>query len=180
MPPENTEAQSTPPEIRWSEAIAIGVKNVDEQHKYLLGIANKFLRALHAGVGDKILGSIIRELREYTVTHFSDEEDFMRKVGYPHLMEHQREHQNLTAQVKKYQDDIYRKNPLDPLEIRGFIKQWLIGHMIGSDARIAAFMREPGTAAKVAESPKEADEKPQEPGQEQPSVDGDGDKQLKD
>lgn len=175
MPPENTQTQGPPPEIRWSEAIAIGVKTVDEQHKYLLAIANKFLRAMHMGVGDKILAAIIRELREYTVTHFRDEEEIMRKAGYPHLMEHQREHQNLTAQVKKYQDDIYRKNPLDPLEIRGFIKQWLIGHMINSDGRIAAFMREPGAAKHQAEPEDKAEEKPQKPGQEQPSSEGEGD-----
>jgi len=175
MPAQTMDKPSGPPEIKWSESIAIGVGNVDEQHKHMLSVANKFLRALHMGYGDKILAAVIRDLREYTLTHFRDEEELMSKVHYPHLLEHQREHQNLTMQVKRYQEDIYRKNPIDPVEFRAFIKQWLIGHMIGSDGRIAAFMRDPGTPEEQAEPPKQAEETPQEPEQGKTPDEGAGD-----
>lgn len=151
--------KSPPPEIKWTERISVGVKQIDDQHKRLIGIANKLIRAMHNGLAPKMVNHIVRDLREYTVFHFRDEEKLMGDAGYPHLPEHQREHRALTARVKEYQDALYRKQDIKPAEIRDFIKDWLINHILRSDGRLADFMRENPDSVKTGK--KEAAPRPE-------------------
>jgi hemerythrin-like metal-binding protein len=115
---------------------------VDDQHRKLISIANELIKALHFGYAHKIVSKVIRELREYTVYHFNDEEALMKEVGYHDLPEHQRQHEALTRQVKDYQDALYRKQQVKPGEIRDFIKDWLIGHILTHDGALANHIRE--------------------------------------
>jgi hemerythrin-like metal-binding protein len=167
MAKQTSGKKGPPPEIHWTERISVGVKDIDDQHKHLIGIANKLIRALHSGLADKMVAPIIRSLREYTVYHFRDEEKFMRDMGFPHLAEHHREHQALTARVKEYQDALYRKQDIRPTEIRDFIKDWLINHILRSDGRIADFVREEGKSDRNAERKPETNEGREEKAPEQ-------------
>ena len=82
------------PETNVDDAFAFtdkyitGIELVDEEHKHLFDIIRDTNDVIHAELLHDKYDEIIRllsELREYTETHFSDEEKLMEKIGYPGL-----------------------------------------------------------------------------------------------
>lgn len=52
--------------------------------------------------GDRmLLGSIIDELVDYTVSHFRTEEEMMKRTGYPDLENHKQIHQQFVDKLAK-------------------------------------------------------------------------------
>jgi hemerythrin-like metal-binding protein len=130
------------PKIEWSDSLSLGVERVDDQHKRMVKIANTFLESLRQRSEEAVIRGALRDLREYTVYHFHDEEDFMEHIGYPELEDHRREHEKLKGQVKDYQEKIYRRKNIDVEEVRDFLKDWLLGHILDTDMKIAKFLLE--------------------------------------
>ncbi|GAB7023096.1 bacteriohemerythrin [Salidesulfovibrio brasiliensis] len=128
--------------INWDESLETGIYSIDSQHMDLVGMCNDFLDAVSSGKTEQAVNALVRRLREYCVQHFHDEEETMAEMGYPRLGEHQREHRRLSQQVKEYQRDLYKKRTPQPLEVRDFLKDWLLGHILGMDMKIAEWLKE--------------------------------------
>ncbi len=129
------------PHLDWSDALNLGVEEVDRQHRHLVEIANELLDEVRSENGQKAVDHAIAKLREYTLEHFRSEEEFMNSIGYPEREAHEQEHELLTRQVKKYQKALYQKDVVSVEEVKNFLKEWLIGHILGSDMKIAKFLR---------------------------------------
>lgn len=127
-------------ELKWNAQLEVGVKVIDEQHKELLRIANGLIKAVSLGRGRKTLENVMRRLREYTVLHFNSEERLMDEVGYPHRIQHIDEHANLKRGVKEFQAMLYKHEDLTPGEVLGFMKGWLLQHILDADMRLARFI----------------------------------------
>lgn len=136
-------------ELQWDSSLELGIASIDRQHKALVAMCNAFLRAIAEGQTEAAVSALIQRLREYSVKHFHDEEATMADMEYPHLGEHQREHRALTMRVKEYQRDLYKNRELDPLEVRVFLRSWLIEHILGTDLRIAEWVREQKKCSEV-------------------------------
>ena len=69
---------------------------VDEEHKALFDIIGKIHTTIQTElVHDKfdLILDILGELKEYTQVHFSDEENYMREIGYDGLAQQEILHQ---------------------------------------------------------------------------------------
>lgn len=129
-------------QIEWNDELSVGVPKVDTQHKELIRIANVLLKAVTLGRDERVLGNVVRKLRDYTVHHFSNEEDLMETVGFPGRGEHANEHARLKREVKDYQRLIYKKENLTPDALLEFLKDWLLGHILTFDRDLARFIHE--------------------------------------
>jgi hemerythrin-like metal-binding protein len=107
---------------------------MDQEHKRMVEIINNLYSAMRQGKGNEAIGSILDSLVEYTRTHFAHEERFMKETGYVAYKEHKQEHEKLTGQVLEIQSK-YRSGVVLSLEIMGFVKEWLVNHIQGSDKR---------------------------------------------
>lgn len=140
------------PKIQWNKELSVGVTEIDDQHKELIRIANALINAVSLGRDERVLGNVIRRLREYTVFHFSSEEELMERMHYPARGEHASEHARLKKNVKDYQRLIYKKEDLTPGEMLGFIKEWLLGHILTYDRELAKFIHQKRAEKKVESS----------------------------
>jgi len=81
------------------------------------------------------------KLREYTVYHFSDEECFMRSVGYPELKAHVLEHEELRRLVRFHQEMLTREKRVREKDIQQFLKRLLVDHVIYADLGVRRFVK---------------------------------------
>jgi len=128
--------------IQWNEELSVGVKEVDDQHKELISIANTLLGAVESGRGRSVTDKVIKQLRDYTVFHFNSEEDLMRSSQYPKLSEHIATHSRLKNEVKDFQRDVYEGKSPSTAKVMAFLKEWLLNHILSYDRDFARFLRE--------------------------------------
>lgn len=130
------------PGLVWSASLEIGVKQIDDQHKQLIDICNRVMEAVREKLGTLGVDEIIKELREYTVFHFHDEEARMEKLRYPALASHHEEHERLKRQVKHWQREIYEKEAVTVDEVNAFLRGWLIDHILQRDMAFKSWLKE--------------------------------------
>ncbi|MBU1003155.1 MAG: bacteriohemerythrin [Proteobacteria bacterium] len=129
------------PKLSWSPSLSLGVDIVDKQHQQLVEIANTLIEAVEKGHGQEVVNSVIQSLREYTVHHFHDEEQFMADIHYPKRGEHAAQHAELVRLVKDFQHRLYIKEIISGEQIKAFLKSWLLEHILEHDLDIGQFVR---------------------------------------
>ncbi|MEO5360899.1 MAG: bacteriohemerythrin [Nitrospirota bacterium] len=137
---------SVPDLMSWHNSYSVGVKKYDEAHKDLIDLINKLHAAMKLGLGTQILGDILNDLIEYTATHFKDEEQEMKRLGYPkqdfdaHIAQHQKFVQQALEVQKKFKEG---RGGLT-LDIMSFLKKWLAEHIVGTDKKYMSFFNSKG------------------------------------
>lgn len=119
--------------LAWSNMFSVGVKDIDDQHKKLVDMANRLNDAMKAGQGRAEVGGILGELVEYTVNHFAFEERLMDKHAYPMSSQHKKEHQDLVRTVGEFKRKFELGDAALTAEIMGFLRDWLSRHIMNSD-----------------------------------------------
>ncbi len=128
--------------VSWKEEYSVGVSELDEQHKSLFGLLDKLSAAIEQK--DKLsLGYIVTSLELYVVFHFTSEEHLLAKYGYPGLAKQEQEHGVFKARVARYKAEMSKGDKIALAgEIRQYLHDWLVGHIIDQDKKYSAFMIE--------------------------------------
>ena len=155
------------PTIRWDDRLSLGVDEIDNQHRQLLGYCNDMIAAVHKGRGQEAVAKVFSQLRDYTVTHFASEERYMERIGYPGLAGHRAAHVDMVQRVKEYQRRLYQHGELAPANVLAFLKDWLVTHILGEDMKIAAHHK--AQAAAPQEAPSAAEPEAGAPGPADPA-----------
>lgn len=134
------------PLIDWSDAIAVGIPEIDAQHRRLVDLLNA-LHAVSAGGNHGQTARILRELTDYTVTHFAYEERLLEAVGYPDLAAHRASHAALVARVGDITARFEAGRTKLDAELFTFLRSWLNGHIRGTDRHYAAYVLARGDGA---------------------------------
>jgi hemerythrin len=128
--------------VKWEDKYSLGVESIDEQHKELFRIANRIYELLkNEMILDKYdhIMEIIDELKNYTVDHFKDEEEYMKGIGYKKFLSHKVAHTDFLDKMENI--DV---NKIDNghneylLSILDFVCVWLIEHIMKEDKLIVA------------------------------------------
>lgn len=138
-------------EIKWSKELSVGVEMIDDQHKKLIGIVNTLLTAIEQDQDKEILNDIFIQLREYTVFHFSCEQDLMSEIHYPKRGTQMEAHTNLKKDVKNFQRQIYLHEEPTTAEVLSFMKGWMLDHILTHDRELARFIHEQKAEVKSEE-----------------------------
>lgn len=77
----------------WNEMYSVKVGSLDRQHRRLFALAGRLHETLGTGQAEAIIDGILKQLVDYTMTHFASEEALLRKNGYPELAAHMAQHQ---------------------------------------------------------------------------------------
>ncbi|MCU7835812.1 MAG: bacteriohemerythrin [gamma proteobacterium symbiont of Taylorina sp.] len=130
--------------IDWSDSLSVGYKEMDDDHKNLVGIINKLDDAIIANREFEEIGEILEELLSYTVWHFRHEERLMQTYGYPAFYEHKQEHDELTN-IALAKSKTFQQGNLDVAnDLMPFLKDWLIKHILETDMKTGHFLAENG------------------------------------
>jgi len=121
--------------LQWQENFAIGIAEVDHEHRRLIDLIN----SLHAALGDDrardrvemFLGEILADV----TAHFALEERVMRERHYAAAAEHKADHERLLDQLRDMMDAQADGVVLDDARFGADLAEWFAGHFRTHDAR---------------------------------------------
>lgn len=131
------------PFVIWSDQFATGIDSIDQQHQQLFEAVNKLHEAFtHGDPRDQVKKSLLF-LIQYTVDHFSAEEDHMQRLGYPGFAAHAAEHTRLVGQVTQLKHRLDAGQSLAE-DVTAFLADWLKHHIHQVDMAYVEFFKARG------------------------------------
>ena len=127
--------------LQWTNALSVGVAQIDGQHQELFRRAGQLLDTLEAGKRAEVL-ELIDYLHEYATTHFGLEETWMRETLYPGYVRHKAEHDRFIADLRLLSRDLDDTVPraLAPFQLGRWLAQWLKEHVSGTDRELGRYL----------------------------------------
>ena len=124
--------------IVWNQNFETGLEEVDQQHRHLVEVTNRFGQILSdKNALCREMEEIFSELVSYTQYHFSEEERLMESVGVDvrHVDYHKNEHAGfLQSVLHLYGESKLGRDTGWPLF--EFLMNWLVYHILGSDRNL--------------------------------------------
>ena len=107
----------------------------DKQHQVLFEVIDQIAEASPPE-------NILPKLRYYAENHFAIEEEYMRKLQYPHRKAHIRAHDQFRKELKSMVEGSggYDHNFSKLLSM--FLSEWLQRHVFGIDKKLERFILE--------------------------------------
>uniref|UniRef100_I2Q086 Hemerythrin-like metal-binding domain-containing protein n=1 Tax=Desulfovibrio sp. U5L TaxID=596152 RepID=I2Q086_9BACT len=130
--------------LQWDQSLAVGIGEIDGQHQKLVGMICDLHEAMRSGKGKDQVEAILRELENYAVEHFGYEEKLMEQYKYPAYRNHRKEHEAFVDKVIAFGNDFRNNRAALTTEVMNFLKNWLVGHIKGTDQKYSAFFNERG------------------------------------
>lgn len=133
-------------EIVWNKNWELGVFYIDEQHKRLVGIVNKIAKSKIEDVY-----AFLSDLIQYSSDHFSDEEQLMISVDFPHTLIHKQEHRLFNRALLEYSFRLNNGEDKKILheELAEFVAKWFAYHFLKTDRLLVDFVKEEGSIEKI-------------------------------
>ena len=124
----------------WKDEYNVGNPVIDEAHKALF----REVRRVEQLIAEDKYGKYdcietIKFLRDYTKTHFAQEEAFMLRTGYPFYETHKAIHGNMTGETLPALENDLRERKYSVEAMKDFFAVfagWLTGHILIEDRAI--------------------------------------------
>ncbi|MDR2574804.1 MAG: bacteriohemerythrin [Desulfovibrio sp.] len=127
--------------VQWTVKLDLGVPLIDSQHKQLCGYINDLYAAMKANQTRGELRNVVKKLRDYTASHFSDEEKLYSASQYPGTKEHKAIHKKFVAQLDDFEKQLKDGTATVSMELLTFLKDWLINHIAGTDPGYVPYLQ---------------------------------------
>lgn len=131
-------------QFQWNDTYSVKVMALDNQHKKLFDLVNELHAAMGGGHGKEVAGQILQRLIDYTVNHFTAEEQLMEKHKYSGLGAHRAEHKALTDKVLAFKKEFDAGTSNVTPQLMLFLQQWLKNHIQKVDQLYGDFMNTHG------------------------------------
>lgn len=126
--------------FKWNKSFVTGLDSVDSQHKKLVNILNKLgSYTINNNLTFKQVSILLKELIEYSVYHFNDEQEIMSqfKVDSRHTSEHIRIHNSFITEIENLTSSIREDSKQEYDELFDYLMHWLAYHILGIDQEMA-------------------------------------------
>lgn len=130
--------------IAWREDLAIGVEQIDDQHKELLSRFDLLLTACKMGKGSEEVKRLLAFLDDYVVSHFRDEEKLQQQSGFPGYEEHHREHEAFIERLAELRGRMRDEGEVQidhVLDTNKLLLDWLIRHISVKDRELGRHLK---------------------------------------
>ena len=95
------------------KSLEVGNVLIDNEHKELIKAINEFFDAVAVKSGSDKLQATLRFLNDYTIKHFSDEEELQKKYKYPNFPAHHALHETYKKVVRDTMHEFISKGASD-------------------------------------------------------------------
>ncbi len=127
--------------LHWNDAFNIGHAELDSQHQKLVGMIADLQRSLSQGLVNPQVGATLKEVAQYTKTHFQFEQELMQRFGYPQYAEHLKLHQHMIDQIVKILRDLQRGESITAIQLCELLKGWLVNHIMQEDRKVGEYLQ---------------------------------------
>jgi len=129
--------------MSWDDSFSVNVKEIDLQHQKLIDMINEFYSHVGKNSG-QAFRALLDSLVDYTHYHFSTEERYFQRFGYPGAVNHTEMHQEFIDKVSDVGTRLDRGELVISLEMTSFLKDWLTHHIKQVDKAYAQFFNDHG------------------------------------
>ena len=124
--------------LGWTPSLAVGIDEIDDQHKEWFRRAGAFLDGLEHRTPQDI-EQLLVYLRRYSVIHFGVEEGWMRAFHYPRFHAHKAQHERFLRDLEKLSAD-HKARGLEPMRVGSWLGRWMADHVSMTDVQLAEFL----------------------------------------
>jgi hemerythrin-like metal-binding protein len=139
------------PLIKWDESIAMGIDEIDVQHKQLVTAVNELFDAMKIGKAKDAIDDVLKKIVHYTKEHFATEEKYFDQFGYLETEQHKKEHNDFIKEVNDFVKSLNEGKPTRSgsevaitVDLWKFLKSWLEKHVTDTDRKYIATFKENG------------------------------------
>ncbi|BBB25790.1 hemerythrin [Amphritea japonica ATCC BAA-1530] len=126
--------------VQWTSDLSVGDRSIDDDHKGLFQLVDELS---HANMSHDYINVILDRLKKYTIEHFSREEVYMKKAGFPGYEDHIKEHANFNEWLETIRST-YARFPQSPFiigdSVNGYLQRWLRHHILTEDMKYRDFI----------------------------------------
>ena len=117
-----------------------GIPQIDEEHTRLFELAEEAYQLMQDDfLHDKYdqLVSILDELKDYTKTHFTHEEEYMESIDYQAIFIQKAQHKAFIEKLESLNYEDMDENQEGTIsDILSFLTDWLVNHIVKLDKLI--------------------------------------------
>lgn len=133
--------------MEWSQDLSVGIDEIDEQHKELFRRINRLVESVRQSRCRETIPEVIRFLEEYVITHFANEEEYMKEFDYPGYEAHKAQHKEFLKSISGL------KGGLEKIRNQGgssyelsvttnqVVVEWILDHIIKVDRKLGGFLK---------------------------------------
>lgn len=122
--------------IEWREEFAIGLPEVDHEHRELIAAINRLHGELGPGTAAADVADRIGGIHAGISAHFALEEKSMLALGYGDYLRHKADHERLLDEILDILDGLREKGKYDPAGLKEALAEWFSVHFRTHDARL--------------------------------------------
>lgn len=131
--------------IAWSDTFSVGVQELDDQHKKLVGMINRLIDEQKELTQPETIADLITEMTDYALEHFRAEEYLMAEYGYEKKNEHVEIHQQFIKKTQEFMVAAAGPNLLSKALLE-FLKSWLVSHILNEDMQYKLLFQQKGVS----------------------------------
>lgn len=137
--------------IQWTKDLNTGIEVLDNQHRRIVDYINQ-LGAAITGSDRALVGAVLNELVDYTISHFAFEESLQEEAGYQYAKPHKAVHEVFIKRVAKFQEKHDAGEDVAP-QLHAMLSTWLVHHIKRDDM---AYVKEVNASiSRIVENKKE-------------------------
>lgn len=123
----------------WSEKYSVGIKQMDEEHKKLVGLMQQLDAETSGNQNESVVAEVMDGLIDYIRTHFVSEEKLMKENDFPGFLAHRQVHIEFIRTVVELRNNHANKH-FDKDRISVFLIEWLLKHIMGMDKQYGKYL----------------------------------------
>lgn len=118
--------------IAWTNDLDTGIDVIDRQHRRIVDYINN-LEIAHVKQDNELIGQVLDDLVDYTLSHFAFEESLQEEADYKFYKPHKKVHELFVRRVNEYMERFKLGDDVTA-EIHKMLSNWLINHIKRDDA----------------------------------------------
>jgi hemerythrin-like metal-binding protein len=128
--------------IEWDDSFSVGHSKIDSQHKKIIELINYADECIKLKNGDyENANTALNNMFDYLDIHFKTEEELMGISNYPEFVKHKSLHFEFVKKWSELNKKIIKENSFEFMsELSGFLKDWLIKHILITDKKFGEFL----------------------------------------
>ncbi len=121
--------------IKWSNDYAVGVAEIDSQHRELFKLFDDLNDAMATHKEKQVTEKLLSQLIDFWDMHCKMEENYMKQFGCSGLHAHHFAHDGFKKKLHGVLEKMKRGETISELESLPILHAWLRGHILGTDKK---------------------------------------------